>query len=495
MTKAERGMRCVYILFLIVAAVLCIPTCDDHFFRIWKFDSILDFLLLHPNNWGGYTFAVPHNGRYLGNVIGFLLGKSYNKWIGLPFRVLVLAGGMYGLFWILEKMFGKGKKGTELIMLLLVLTPVHQYTQVLHWTAGFSNYFLPVLGVLILFYCLSISKPKKRHYVLGVVTAFLVQLFVEHVTIYVMLFLLISAIMEWREKRKEKLSRFLFLAALLGAGVMFSNTGYRLVGSDQYRVIGLQSVFGTLRLLAYDVVIGNGVLFFVAGICFWLLAGQKSRSKKNGVCWGGYGLLTAYSLFRTFTVSLALEQYRRLDLAVAPILLFYLFYFSLTLIKTYQKETIFYLISICVINGMLLFLTPISARCAYISFILLLLFVLTLVLETAQESFFDYSRMVAPLAIAAVCYGGYLLFCFGWNAVVQYQWEIYCAEQRKIHAEALFVPELPYPHLVYDSNSLIYYLYSIYYEEPNDIYFEMWDYNRWHSAKCAEENSRNDWER
>lgn len=478
-----RVLRIFAVAFVIAVTCLCIPTCDDHFFRIWEFASLEDFFLLHPCNWGGYLFAVPHNGRYLGNALGFLLARSYGSAWGL-LRILVMAGGPIALYCLIQKLFFQ--KYPVLTMLLLLLMPVNLYTQAVHWAAGYANYFVPVLGLLVVFCLLRIEKLRAVHYALGMTAAFLTQLFAEHVTVYLAVVLLLCVLGNLYRKRESRLTVCMFAAAAAGAMVMFSNAGYHTVNSDAYRQIGLETVMGTARVLAYDVIIGNGVILLLAGVCFFLLLRREGRvSSLKRILLAGYGFLAAYALLRTVRFSLALESYRRLDLFMAAFALLLLLYFTASTMRVYRKEALFYLGSVCFINGMLLFLSPISARCTFVSFVLLVLYGITLAKEARLSQCAEGKRLCLLFAVMGALYGGYLLFCYAQNYKVQYEWEKYCAAQQEAQAKERYVPALPYPHLVYESNSLIYYIFSIYDKEPGDIYFELWDYGRWVREKDA----------
>ena len=57
------------LVFFTVIISIQVPSCDDHFFRVWEFSSLKDMFLLHPSNLTGATF-IPQNGRYLGNILG-----------------------------------------------------------------------------------------------------------------------------------------------------------------------------------------------------------------------------------------------------------------------------------------------------------------------------------------------------------------------------------------------------------------------------------------
>ena len=79
-------------LFLLLA-LLFVPECDDCYFIYWDFASWKDFLLVRPIPQEGVVLGVPSNGRYLGNLLGLILGKLAFSPLW-PLRVLILGGGI-----------------------------------------------------------------------------------------------------------------------------------------------------------------------------------------------------------------------------------------------------------------------------------------------------------------------------------------------------------------------------------------------------------------
>ena len=75
-------------LFLLLA-LLFVPECDDCYFIYWDFASWKDFLLVRPIPQEGVVLGVPSNGRYLGNLLGLILGKLAFSPLW-PLRVLIL---------------------------------------------------------------------------------------------------------------------------------------------------------------------------------------------------------------------------------------------------------------------------------------------------------------------------------------------------------------------------------------------------------------------
>lgn len=93
-------------LFLLLA-LLFVPECDDCYFIYWDFASWKDFLLVRPIPQEGVVLGVPSNGRYLGNLLGLILGKLAFSPLW-PLRVLILGGGMLGLTLLLSRFFQGG---------------------------------------------------------------------------------------------------------------------------------------------------------------------------------------------------------------------------------------------------------------------------------------------------------------------------------------------------------------------------------------------------
>ena len=86
------------VLAVVVLAALFVPESDDCYFVYWQYDSWTDFLLTRPVTDEARIVSVPQNGRYLGNLLGVLLAKSW----GTPwavFRVAYFAGGLLLLAW------------------------------------------------------------------------------------------------------------------------------------------------------------------------------------------------------------------------------------------------------------------------------------------------------------------------------------------------------------------------------------------------------------
>lgn len=125
-------------LFLLLA-LLFVPECDDCYFIYWDFASWKDFLLVRPIPQEGVVLGVPSNGRYLGNLLGLILGKLAFSPLW-PLRVLILGGGMLGLTLLLSRFFQGGPAGGResfaLALFLVVWAPWGIWQQVYSWSAA-----------------------------------------------------------------------------------------------------------------------------------------------------------------------------------------------------------------------------------------------------------------------------------------------------------------------------------------------------------------------
>ena len=78
-SSAPRWAIPFVLLALLVLGLLFVPECDDCYFIFWKFGSWQDLLLTRPNTQDALVVGVPHNGRYLGNLLGVLQAKLDRK--------------------------------------------------------------------------------------------------------------------------------------------------------------------------------------------------------------------------------------------------------------------------------------------------------------------------------------------------------------------------------------------------------------------------------
>ncbi len=174
-------------LFLLLA-LLFVPECDDCYFIYWDFASWKDFLLVRPIPQEGVVLGVPSNGRYLGNLLGLILGKLAFSPLW-PLRVLILGGGMLGLTLLLSRFFQGGPAGGResfaLALFLVVWAPGASGSRC---TAGLRpgpTIWPPTLLLLPLLLLLRQGRPDRWPLVL--LLSLSIGLFTEHNTAYLVL--------------------------------------------------------------------------------------------------------------------------------------------------------------------------------------------------------------------------------------------------------------------------------------------------------------------
>ena len=103
-SSAPRWAIPFVLLVLLALGFLFVPECDDSYFIFWKFDSWKDFLLTRPNTQDALVVGVPHNGRYLGNLLGVLQAKLYITPLAF-LRGVLLGGALIALVLLLARRF------------------------------------------------------------------------------------------------------------------------------------------------------------------------------------------------------------------------------------------------------------------------------------------------------------------------------------------------------------------------------------------------------
>ncbi len=103
-SSAPRWAIPFVLLALLVLGLLFVPECDDCYFIFWKFDSWQDLLLTRPNTQDALVVGVPHNGRYLGNLLGVLQAKLYVTPLAF-LRGVLLGGALISLVLLLARRF------------------------------------------------------------------------------------------------------------------------------------------------------------------------------------------------------------------------------------------------------------------------------------------------------------------------------------------------------------------------------------------------------
>ena len=256
-SSAPRWAISFVLLALLVLGLLFVPECDDCYFIFWKFDSWQDLLLTQPNTQDALVVGVPHNGRYLGNLLGVLQAKLYVTPLAF-LRGVLLGGALIALVLLLARRFRSKAVGRgEAFLLsaaLVVISSRGLWQQVYSWGAALVNYLLPMLGLLILLGWMEKNPKRPTSLARTALLALACCLFMETVTIYLALAAFAVLVWAWFFCR-DRLpgATALALGSWLGAAIMFLSPGYAQTGSDT-RSVGLELAReGRFDLILLDV--------------------------------------------------------------------------------------------------------------------------------------------------------------------------------------------------------------------------------------------------
>lgn len=257
---------------------------------LFFFFSIIGYLVPYTNDdwaWGSYigidrlnNFFSNYNGRYLGNLLVILLTRYR------VIRALTLGFSYTSIILLSFKIVNKKSLPIFLISIILVLfMPRTLFRQVVSWTSGFTNYVPPMIFVLIWILinkrilndkCIILNRRRVfLVFVLGVITC----LFMEHVTIYIVIASLVSLIYCYKREIKINIGQVTyFIGALVGAVLMFQNGAYLNVvkGEDFYRSVPrsgiiMQSIKRYFYTVYHNLVSNNVVVLVIISVCLTYL--------------------------------------------------------------------------------------------------------------------------------------------------------------------------------------------------------------------------------
>ena len=199
------------------------------------------------------------NNRFSGNLIEVVITRSVIAkslvmalvFTFIPFVATLFAGK---IIYLNESdnadLYSAGIFGFANILILFI--PVDVWQQTNGWVAGFSNFVVSGLALVLFFFILAKSVSKdvsKKGYVIRVILYVLFgiasQLFLENLTVFFFVFAVAFAILKWKNKTSRKELIPLIAGLLIGAVIMFSNNIYSSLLHTGYAI-------GTYRQMMYD---------------------------------------------------------------------------------------------------------------------------------------------------------------------------------------------------------------------------------------------------
>ncbi len=460
----------------VVLGLLFVPECDDCYFVYWKFASLQDLLLTRPVTEGVPVVGVPANGRYLGNLLGVLQGKLYFTSFGF-LRGMLIGGVLAGLTILLGRRFSPSGKGAGLALAfsLIMLAPRGIWQQVYSWGAGFVNYLLPMVGILIL---LELLQKERPNFGVCFLVTFCCCLFLEPITILLclscMVFLLYTII---RERKRLSAALTVALGAILGAAVMFSNSGYAQVGSDS-RAIGLDLVKRNLTVIMTDALIRPAAVALLISVLLLALLRQQ------GNIWRPWAallvpihLLCLVDTIRDYFHDYASYTTKRLILACA-LALIWLILLSQWKGGQIRLQVLAGVLALCALNGPLLVVSPVESRNLFPNYVILIVIAALLWREAQHIGFPVLKWAWIPGVIACLIVIG----IYGANFLVYHQRLDNARLQAFQGAEEITLPLVPFHGwAVNEQLSKGDICYLVYREEPWDVSFKFVLYREYES--------------
>lgn len=390
-----------------------------------------------------------YNGRYAGNIIELVLTR-----IGLarPFIMALVAT------YIIVKMVNFTNKKTILyivVAVLLLMMPLPIFQQTIAWTAGYANYVFPI--AIFITYLADLKRiiyegyqPGQFKIIIMAILAFIGQLFVEHMSIYVLVVSIFSYIYYYL--KHQKINPYLFwymIGAIAGLLFMFSNNSYifNLLYKDGDRIIRQDNIFLN-ALQAYAEKVSPVLVYdfaFINLIISLLLA--KHASKLSIL---NYISLLISLLIITSKIILQIPFSLELHAILGIILIVTNFFLILKgedgLTKRKKAQMTFLYLSAYIVILPLLMVHPFGARNFLFSYILLIMIILLLV---ERFKFKPLTKQVlVMLSLVLVAQFAYYLIR---NSMANNDRVACLKKQSRNYDNTYYLPELPYPQLLWNS--------------------------------------------
>ncbi|MDO4743020.1 MAG: DUF6056 family protein [bacterium] len=371
------------------------------------------------------TFFHDYNGRYLGNLLILALTRSN------VLRIICMAVSYYAACYLCYKYAAYRKNEVFLFsVILFFIMPKILFGQTVSWASGYSNYvppaFLSVSYILIIKNIIGNKAPEYPKH-LTVATFFIGlcgALFIENVTIFNVCLAVGVVIYVWVKFKKIFAAHIGFLiGAVSGAVLMFSNTGYGIIalGNDTYRTV--PSSFADLLTTCLD----NGYFaceFLVASnykICslatgllliltlrFIRSSNDKTKNSfavcaltVNFACLFFILLKKVESIVSRLGISLDFLKSKLFIIVLA--LLFAVSVFAVVQIcvdRDHKYRMLLPVLCLPVSVAPLLIVTPVSARCFFTAYFLMMVFVADLFGYIIKDT--NYKLIFSGLAIAVL---------------------------------------------------------------------------------------------
>lgn len=451
-----------------------------------------------------------YNGRWLGNIFVLLLTRS--RVLKASIMALVSIVIIKYIYNISES---KGNLSKYIVIVLFLLMPLSVFAQGYAWVAGFTNYVIVMLLILVYInYNKNVILYNKKEYSNKYIIPFFIlgcsaSLFIEHVTIYnVLLSIFIVIIFKVIKKHFSKINLSYCLGTIIGAIIMFSNGAYGNVinNQDGYRSVSqgniiFNSIQTYVKTLSKYLFLENHFLnIFVGFICLYLIYKYFEKIKNNDLL--KKSAVVCISIFICCVLSLefytlCINNFNLSDFYIKALFsviytFYWIFIFVLLFIVIFDKKVkiklIFYLISIALIAGPLLVVNPIGPRCFFPTYILFVLFGI----ELFNYAFIDKInsvRNVIFIKYFIIIFISIYLLIYGLAFLVETHRNIYI--KNNLDKTDLVLPKVPFVEYMWNPNpggKTFTDRFKLFYGIEDDVNLYFTSYSEWLSYIKIEKN-------
>ena len=479
----------------LILVFIAIVFLSFHFFAIT--DDIEFASVIKNHLWDAKQIVTVHgvNGRYLGNTLGILL--SYLDFTSFRIVKVLFDIIFMSAFFLIAAKTAAGEKSFLIsfffISVCLLGSNAYHFYQFYGFSADFSNYLLPLFLFLINYNIVKDTiqnghQDKKRIAVICLI-AFLNCLFVEHITIYILVCSIGLLIYSVFNKKLLRTAVPLLLCTFLGTIFMFS---YPLVYKDNspYR----ESFFSEGFAWLFNNIFNNSLsylfdnCFLVAFICIVLFFVLVRNTKGLWKLIGTISITLILMLSGLCSLCNYFGDWSNTPLSVLTdgriiALLSVLFLGSIGIVLFFylpkENRTIEMIIlygSIWFIAGMLSFVSPIAARTFMITYVFLSILTTKIWLSVSEGT--NVFRLLLSALCVAFCVPYGFMLCKSYRTAYKVeQMRIEAIEtQMELGAEEITIPD----HVNFADSSGFSSLEKLYYyETPGDFQINLISYAEW----------------
>lgn len=440
-----------------------------------------------------FSCDISLNGRYMGNILVTIMTKN------IFIRGIFISTVLLTTIEMLKK---ETKTSSLIIWLLLITMPLPVLNQTIIWSSGFTNYVISTLFLLISLKIIRNAynnEEKIQKSILNIIILLLSSLFIENLTVFLLLFTLCLNIIYIIKNKKIKIPLIsTFLGSLIGTIIMFIHPVYHNVldGTDVYRnyasgILGIieRSIKNYVNVLHKYIAFENiVVIFLIIAVMFIYFRNNKKNYSSKQI--KALNILFIYQIIYTIYIiicrlnpnwNILLKYTVCLNALLTAIYIITLL--IMTIILFYKNKNFLKIIMpLIIIIGLvapLCIVNPIGPRNFYMVYVLEILFFLYIL----KEAKIEYKKYYQTITIIIVMLLVYYTSIYGYICLINMRRDNYIINKAKNTDETLInVPRLPYPEYVWGGDFDGEYRTSIYLKTKNlrlDIRFNFLIYEDW----------------